>query len=363
MKRIKSVIVCIFLVTLVSGMIPGRMAETWLYSRAASGGGDDMSEGKSGKYNKPDAADLKKRLKPIQFDVTQKGETERPFHNEYWDNHAEGIYVDVVTGEPLFSSLDKFDSGSGWPSFVKPLEKQNITTHADKSLGMERTEIRSLHGGSHLGHLFEDGPRDRGGMRYCVNSASLRFIPKEKLEAEGYGQYLALFKKGGKVKTAHAILAGGCFWGVEELIRQQPGVLSTTVGYTGGNFPNPRYEDVKKGITGHAEAIDVEFDPAKTTYENLLRFFFTMHDPTTKNQQGNDVGSQYRSVIFYQDEEQRHTAEKIKALVDKSGAWKKPVVTEIVKAGPFYPAEEYHQHYLQKHPDGYTCHWVRPVKF
>ncbi len=161
-----------------------------------------------------------------------------------------------------------------------------------------------------------------------------------------------------------ATLAGGCFWGVEELLRAFPGVTKTEVGYTGGTTPNPKYESVKTGSTGHAEAIEIEFDPAKTSYEKILRFFFTLHDPTTANRQGNDIGSQYRSAIFVHDEEQRKTAESVKAAVDKSGAWKKPVVTEIVKATEFFPAEDFHQDYLQKHPQGYTCHWVRnDVKF
>ena len=157
-----------------------------------------------------------------------------------------------------------------------------------------------------------------------------------------------------------AVLAGGCFWGVEDLIRKQNGVISTEVGYTGGNTENPKYEDVKTGLTGHAESIEVVFDPKKISYEDLLKFYFRIHDPTTLNQQGNDKGSQYRSTIFYLNESQRISAEKIKTEVDKSGKWKKPIVTTIVPAKKFYKAEEYHQDYLVKHPDGYTCHWIRP---
>lgn len=160
-----------------------------------------------------------------------------------------------------------------------------------------------------------------------------------------------------------ATLAGGCFWGVEELIRALPGVIRTEVGYTGGNTPHPRYEDVKTGSTGHAEAIQMEFDPSKITYAEILKFFFTMHDPTTPHRQGNDIGSQYRSAIFFHNEEQKKTAEEIVKQVNESGAWKKPLVTEIVPAGTFFSAEEYHQAYLQKHPNGYTCHWVRDLKF
>jgi peptide-methionine (R)-S-oxide reductase len=144
-------------------------------------------------YAKPADAELKKKLTPLQYSVTQREATETPFSNEYWDNHEPGIYVDVVSGEPLFSSLDKYDSGTGWPSFSRPLEPANIRTKSDRILGYERTEVRSVHANSHLGHLFDDGPRPTG-QRYCMNSASMRFIPASQLEAEGYGQYAALFK-------------------------------------------------------------------------------------------------------------------------------------------------------------------------
>ena len=146
---------------------------------------------------------------------------------------------------------------------------------------------------------------------------------------------------------------------MEELLRKQPGVTRVEVGYTGGTLANPRYEDTHDGKSGHAEAVRIVFDASKTSYEALLRFFFRMHDPTTLNRQGNDVGSQYRTAIFYSSEEQRQVAEKVKAAVDASGKWKRPIVTEIAPAGPWYRAEEYHQDYLVKNPGGYTCHWVR----
>jgi peptide methionine sulfoxide reductase msrA/msrB len=156
-----------------------------------------------------------------------------------------------------------------------------------------------------------------------------------------------------------ATLAGGCFWGMEEILRQIPGVTATRVGYTGGSTRQPAYEQVHAGDTGHAEAVEVTFDPAKISYEQLLGYFFRMHDPTTLNRQGNDVGTSYRSSIFFHSEAQRWTAEQVKARVDQSGKWSAPVVTEIVAAGPFWPAEEYHQKYLQKNPGGYTCHYLR----
>ena len=145
-------------------------------------------------YRKPSESELRQRLTPTQYQVTQHEGTERPFQNEYWDNHEAGIYVDVVSGEPLFSSLDKYDSGTGWPSFTKPLVAENITTKTDQSLFMTRSEARSKHADSHLGHVFDDGPQPTG-QRYCMNSASLRFIPVSKLAEEGYGEFLPLFEQ------------------------------------------------------------------------------------------------------------------------------------------------------------------------
>ena len=156
-----------------------------------------------------------------------------------------------------------------------------------------------------------------------------------------------------------AILAGGCFWGMEELIRKLPGIIGTRVGYTGGTTNNPTYNDVKKGHTGHAEAVEIVFDPGKITYEQLLRFFFKMHDPTTDNRQGNDIGTQYRSAIFYTSEDQQRTALSLIRRMDESRKWPGPIVTEVVPAAPFTAAEDYHQDYLQKNPGGYTCHWIR----
>ena len=222
------------------------------------------------------------QLNQRQYAVTQEAATEPAFDNEFWDKKEAGIYVDIVSGEPLFASTKKFDSGCGWPSFTVPLEPANVLEKSDRSHGMTRTEVRSSHGDSHLGHVFEDGPPEDGGLRYCINSAALRFVPYEDLEAEGYGRYKGLFDEPGTQRrlpmsehTEKAILAGGCFWGMQDLIRKRPGVLSTRVGYTGGDVANATY----RNHGTHAEAIEITFDPEKTSYRDLLEFFFQIHDP------------------------------------------------------------------------------------
>lgn len=170
-------------------------------------------------------------------------------------------------------------------------------------------------------------------------------------------------KKGKTVNTEVAYLAGGCFWGMEDLLRKLPGVTGTEVGYMGGETKNATYNIVKTGTTNHAETVKITFDPAKLTYQDLLLYFFKIHDPTTNNRQGNDIGTQYRSAIFYTSERQKDDAEIVITKVDKSQAWKNPVVTQVLKAGEFWKAEDYHQDYLQKNPGGYTCHFERKIDF
>ncbi len=160
--------------------------------------------------------------------------------------------------------------------------------------------------------------------------------------------------------TDIAILAGGCFWGMEDLFRKLPGVVATKVGYTGGKTDNPLYKDVKTGKTGHAESIRIEYDPKKISYRQLLEFFFQIHDPQTLNRQGNDVGTQYRSAIFFLSPEQERTARAVIAEFEKGGVFPNGIVTQVVAAGPWYDAEEFHQDYLEKYPEGYTCHFIRP---
>jgi peptide methionine sulfoxide reductase msrA/msrB len=314
--------------------------------------------------------DLKKKLTPIQYRVTQQCGTEPPFQNEFWNNKKPGIYVDVVSGEPLFSSEDKFDSGRGWPSFTKPLKEDNIVEDVDNSYNMRRVEVKSKIAGSHLGHVFEDGPKP-SGMRYCINSASLRFVPVEDMEKEGYGQYLSQFEKEESKNESTedsqkddsnyelATFAAGCFWGVESAFKQVKGVIETTVGYTGGTVPNPSYRGVCTGITGHAEAVLIKYDPEIVSYQELLSLFWRIHDPTTPNRQGPDVGTQYRSAIFYHNELQKKAAEESKEEFDRSGAYTNKATTQIVPASNFYEAEEYHQDYFEKQGGG-SCHLLRP---
>jgi peptide methionine sulfoxide reductase msrA/msrB len=333
-------------------------------------------------YTKPSDHELRQRLSSLEYAVTQRGATEPPFDNRYWNQHESGLYLDVVSGEPLFSSRDKFDSGTGWPSFTRPVEPGRVVERTDSSFGMERTEVRSRAADGHLGHVFSDGPAPTG-VRYCINSAALRFIPADRLETAGYGEYHARVSgdrsqspltetanscsshasgdgRGCRATLETALLAGGCFWGMQEILRDIPGVLETEVGYAGGVAAHPSYEEVSTGKTGHAETVRVVFDPAQLSYRDLLeKWFFRMHDPTTVQRQGHDVGSQYRSVIFVTSEAQRRVAEQAKESVMRSGKWPNPIVTQIVDAGPFAPAEDYHQDYLRKHPGGYTCHYLR----
>lgn len=317
------------------------------------------------KWQKKDAASLKKSLTPMQYKVTQEAGTEAPFKNEYWDNKKPGIYVDVATGEPLFSSLDKYDSGTGWPSFTKGINDKHLTTKLDLSLfGGQRTEVRSKSGDSHLGHVFDDGPKDKGGKRFCINSAALKFIPLEEMEKAGYGEYLHLFNGAQSVSIStpqveSIVLAGGCFWGMEDLLRKFPGVIETEVGYSGGSKESAKYTDVKTGKTGHAESVLVKFDPSKTTLTKILEYYFRIHDPTTMNRQGNDTGTQYRSVIFTNSPTQKQIAEEVKLKLDQAHKWKNPIVTKVEMLNGFVPAEDYHQDYLVKNPNGYTCHYER----
>jgi peptide methionine sulfoxide reductase msrA/msrB len=294
-----------------------------------------------------------KRLTDEQFEILRSKDTERPFCGTLLDNKEAGVYTCAGCGLPLFSSDSKFHSGTGWPSFFQPIAKENVVEKADNSYGMTRTEINCARCDGHLGHVFDDGPKPTG-LRFCLNSASLNFTTSDKLATLAdpiADQKATAGRAADSGERATAVFAGGCFWCTEAAFEQVEGVIDVVSGYSGGKKETANYDRVCDGDTGHAEVIRVTYDPKRINYDQLLDVFFDAHDPTQLNHQGNDYGTQYRSAIFYADDNQRIAAEvKIQRLTDAK-VFDETIVTKLEKLTAFYPAEDYHQDYARNNPN------------
>ena len=290
-------------------------------------------------------ADWKKVLSPDLYAVAREADTERAFTGTMWNSETKGTYYCAACGYKLFKSNQKFTSSCGWPSFFEQENKESITFKSDNSYGMKRTEANCGRCDSHLGHLFDDGPEPTG-KRYCMNAISLDFVPDGA----------TLNKSQGNLETI--VLGGGCYWCVEAVYENLQGIKSVASGFAGGTVENPSYEEVCTGRTGAAEVVEITYDKSITNLDEIFKVFFTVHDPTTLNRQGGDVGTQYRSAIFYKNEEQKIAAQSIIDELNASKVYSSKIVTTLEPFKKFYKAEEYHQNYYENNKDKPYCQMV-----
>ena len=273
-------------------------------------------------------------LTPEQFQITRLKGTERAHSSEMCSYFEPGKYACVCCGTLLFDGGEKFESGTGWPSFTQPIKENAVAYHKDISFGMVRIEALCNSCDAHLGHVFPDGPKP-SGLRYCMNAISLR-----KVESSD--------KK--------ITFGGGCFWCTEAVFDLLQGVIKVESGYSGGKISNPTYREVCSGMTGHAEVIEVTYDPDQISFEDLLRIHLSTHNPTTLNKQGADTGTQYRSIVFYRNESEKNSAEKV--ISEMELFFENPIVTEIAPFEQFYKAETEHQNYYRENRDAQYCQVV-----